>query len=537
MSNQRYGRRARIKETFCCLKAKGDVLNPPQQKQHEESHINKNSHIAPGSDIQQVQDSPSRRERSAKDIGNQDTEATYQKRIHELEHELDIATKNSSKLSCQLNEMDHLVFPELSECTQLNLPERLKVYLECQMVEKQELERRAIAAEKTLVELEHTVTVLQRQLQDAGCSSAQPGENHQPTSSPFQPFSPTQASSRFFKINKKPAEKTTASNLQKQGNAVIPKQKLMKKRLVKIHRRALPKPATRPREVCLSRVEGQCTEHKKDLSQTVSSPEADSHKSMLQFPEASTTGKNHRSGASGYEQAQVHKDYDDYVHKRVQEEDTLSTASTLPMATPLSRRRRRRRRRDYVHEIFYHSSVNQEPHIKNLVLEKSEVENFSRSSNVSLLSGEGCKENENPECINNNLIDSTNHKISQKPEVSIDLPQPAAWTTKSIRNPQVTSPFTGMSPLEDDSLSCSTVHRSDTTVALKPTTSQILPAEETPCSTDFLQQNAEKTTSVSKLSVSPVKTEEKEFSLERNEANVQLPSTSIKSLETKTNYI
>ncbi|KAM6431699.1 uncharacterized protein PHA67_001239 isoform 4-T5 [Liasis olivaceus] len=313
MSNQRYGRRARIKETFCCLKAKGDVLNPPQQKQHEESHINKNSHIAPGSDIQQVQDSPSRRERSAKDIGNQDTEATYQKRIHELEHELDIATKNSSKLSCQLNEMDHLVFPELSECTQLNLPERLKVYLECQMVEKQELERRAIAAEKTLVELEHTVTVLQRQLQDAGCSSAQPGENHQPTSSPFQPFSPTQASSRFFKINKKPAEKTTASNLQKQGNAVIPKQKLMKKRLVKIHRRALPKPATRPREVCLSRVEGQCTEHKKDLSQTVSSPEADSHKSMLQFPEASTTGKNHRSGASGYEQAQsTRRRYSEY---------------------------------------------------------------------------------------------------------------------------------------------------------------------------------------------------------------------------------
>lgn len=45
---------------------------------------------------------------------------------------------------------------ELSECTELRLSERLRVYLECLLMEKQELEGRAFVAERTVVELEHT---------------------------------------------------------------------------------------------------------------------------------------------------------------------------------------------------------------------------------------------------------------------------------------------------------------------------------------------------------------------------------------------
>ncbi|XP_039212480.1 uncharacterized protein LOC120313980 isoform X2 [Crotalus tigris] len=457
-------------------------------------------------------------------MATEDTEASYQRRIRELERELDHARKDNHKLVCLLNEIDQLVLPELSECTELRLSERLRVYLECLLMEKQELEGRAFVAERTMVELEHTVAVLQRQLQDTSCSSAQTGESQQPAPSPSQPSSRIQASNRFFfKINKKSAEKITASNLQKQGDAVLPKQKF-KKRLVKIHRQVLSKPATRSRKVCLSKGEEQLTEHTQDLSPTMSSPEADSHQSMLQFPEASTAGKHHRSEAFGDEHTALHKDDGVHVHKRVQEEDTLSTASTLSMTIPLNFRSR-----DDVHEFLNHPSVNQESHTKNPMLEKSEVENVSGSSNdVSLLRGEGCKEDENH--------DSTDHNISQKPEVPADFPQPAAETTKSARNPQLTSPVAG-EILEDGSLSFSTIHKSDDTVALKPTISHILPAEEMPHSFGLLQEKPEKAASVSKQLVFSSQDRGEELSLEKNEANVQLPSTSINSSETKTNSI
>ncbi|KAM3830531.1 uncharacterized protein M6D78_012373 [Vipera latastei] len=426
-------------------------------------------------------------------MATEDTEASYQRRIRELERELDHARKDNRTLVCLLDEIDQLVLPELSECTELRLSERVRVYLECLLMEKQELEGRAFVAERTVVELEHTVAALQRQLQDTSCSSAQPGETQQPASLPSQPSSPIQASSRFFfKINKKSAEKITASNLQKQGDAVLPKQKF-KKRLVKIHRQVLSKPATRSRKVCLPKVEEQLTEHKQDLSPTMSSPEADSHQSMLQFPEASTTGQHHRTGASGDEHAPLHKDDGVHVHKRVQEEDTLSTTSTLSMTIPLNLRSR-----DDAQEFFNHPSVNQEPHTKNPMLEKLEIENFSGSSNdVSLLHGEGCKEDENHERVTNKPADSTDHNISQKPEAPTDFPQPDAGTTKSTRNPQLTSPVAG-EILEDGCLSFSSIHKSDDTVALKPTISQILPTEEMPCSFGLLQEKPEKATSVSK---------------------------------------
>ncbi|XP_070621537.1 uncharacterized protein [Erythrolamprus reginae] len=496
MSNQRNGRRGGIREALCCLKVKGGVLNPPQQQQEEEFHTKDNGCTASGSDVQQVQDSLSQREHCATDMVTEDTEA-YQRRIRELEHQLDNARKDNCKLVCVLNEIDQLVLPELSECTGLRLSERVRVYLECLLMEKQELEGRAFAAERTMVELEHTVTVLQRQLQDASCSLAQPGENQQHASSPS---SPTQSSSRFFfKINKKSA----ASNLQKQGDAVLPKQKL-KKRLVKIHQQVLSKPATTSRKVCLSKVERQLTEYKQDLSSTMSSPEADFHQNTLQFSEASTTVKNDRSGTSGDEYASVNKDNDDHVHKRIQEEDSLSTASTLPLSVPLNLRSR-----NNAHEFLDHPSVNQDPHVKDPTFEKSEVENFNGSSN-----GQECKENESHECITNKPKDFSDHNISQKPEVPIDFPQPAAGTTKPTRNPQLSS-LVADRILEDDRLSFSTVYKCDDPVALKPTTSHILPTEETLCSFGLLQVKPEKAASVSKKLVSPVKTEEEELSLEK----------------------
>lgn len=122
-----------------------------------------------------------------------------------------------------------------------------------------------------------------------------------------------------------------------------------------------------------------------------------------------------------------------YIFTRVPEEDTLSTASTLSMTVPLNLRSR-----DNAHEFLDRSSVNQDSHIKDPMLEKFEVGNFSGSSNdASLLSGEKCKENENHEFITNKPTDSTDHNISQKPEVPIDFLQPAAGTTKSTRNPQL----------------------------------------------------------------------------------------------------
>lgn len=177
---------------------------------------------------------------------------------------------------------------------------------------------------------------------------------------------------------------------------------------------------------------------------------------------------------------------------RVQEEDTLSTASTLSMTIPLNLSR------DDAQEFLNYPSVNQEPHTKNPMLEKLEVENFSGSSNdVSLLHGEGCKEDENHERVTNKPTDSTDHNISQKPEAPTDFPQPATGTTKSTRNPQLTSPVAG-EILEDGCLSLSSIHKSDDTVALKPTISQILPTEEMPRSFGLLQEKPEKATSVSK---------------------------------------
>lgn len=190
------------------------------------------------------------------------------------------------------------------------------------------------------------------------------------------------------------------------------------------------------------------------------------------------------------------------IFTRVQE-DTLSTASTLSMTAPLNLRSR-----DNAYEFLDHPSVNQDPHIKDLMLEKFEGENFSGPSNdASLLSGEECKENGSHECITNKSTDSTDHNISQKPEVPIDFPYPAAGTTKSIRNSQLTS-LVAERILKDDSLSFSTVYKYDDPVALKPTTSQILPAEETLCNFGLLQIKPEKAPSVSKKLVSPVKTEE-----------------------------
>ncbi|XP_032084647.1 uncharacterized protein LOC116516327 [Thamnophis elegans] len=478
----------------------GAVLNPPQQHQREESHSNDDGSIDPGSDVQQDQDSLSQREHLATDMATEDTEV-YQRRIRELEHELENARRDNGKLVCLLNEIDQLVLPELSECVELRLSERLRVYLECLFMEKQELEGRAFTAERTVEELEHTVAVLQGQLQDATCSLAQPGESQQHASSSPQP-SPTQSSSRFFfKINKKSAEKITASNLQKQGDAVLPKQKL-KKRLVKIHRQVLSKPAAKPRKVCLSKVEGQFTEHKQDLSPTMSSSEADSRRSTLQFPEASVTDKNQKSGASGDEHGSINEDDEDnHVHKRVPEEDTLSTASTLSMMASLNLRSR-----DEAHEFLDHSSVNQDRHIKDPMLLKFEIENFSGSSkDAFLLSGEKCKENENHECIAKKPTDSTGHSISQKPEVPVDFLQPAVGITKSTRNPQLTS-LVAEGILEDDSLSFSTVCKCDDPVALKPTTGHILPAEEMLCSFSLLQVKPEEAASMSKKPVSPVKT-------------------------------
>ncbi|KAG8141401.1 hypothetical protein E2320_007027 [Naja naja] len=356
-------------------------------------------------------------------------------------------------------------------------------------MEKQELEGRAFAAERTVVELEHTVTVLQRQLQDASCSLAQAGENQQLATLAPQPSSPTQSSSRDRNIVK------VAKLIQ--NNAMV----------------------------CLSKIEGQLTERKQDLSPTTNRPETDSHQSMLQFPEASTTDKNHRSAASGDEHASIHKDDDDHVHKRVQEEDTLSIASTLSMIVPLNLRSR-----DNPYEFLDHPSVNQEPNITDLILEKFEVENLSGSSNdASLLSGEECKENESHECVTNKPTDSTYHNISQKPE-------PAAGTTKSIRNPQLISLVSG-GILEADSLSFSTVYKCDDPVALKTTISQIFLLRKYHADLVFCKKNQKKLHLCLSNLYLQSRQRRRNFSLEKNEANVQLPSTFINSSEMKTNSI
>ncbi|XP_061449166.1 uncharacterized protein LOC133368678 isoform X2 [Rhineura floridana] len=158
-----------IRGVLCCRTPKDGRLDPQQQQ--EESGNVSGILVASQSDTK-VQDSPSIREHQAMDMSSQDIEAVYQKRTHDLEQELHAAVKNNRELSCQLNEIGRLVFPELSDSTQLSLTERLKVYLECQLMEKEELERRAVKAEETIVEMKRTVAVLQRNLPDADHSPA-----------------------------------------------------------------------------------------------------------------------------------------------------------------------------------------------------------------------------------------------------------------------------------------------------------------------------------------------------------------------------
>ncbi|KAG6932161.1 hypothetical protein G0U57_000156, partial [Chelydra serpentina] len=115
---------------------------------------------------------PAHAEPQTRETPNQNAERLYLQRIHELEEELKCSQAWTRQLSCRVNELERLMCPEVEwrNSVQPSLGEKLQLHLERSLLEKQELECRALRAEESIQDLKREIAVLQKRLQ-AGCPS------------------------------------------------------------------------------------------------------------------------------------------------------------------------------------------------------------------------------------------------------------------------------------------------------------------------------------------------------------------------------
>ncbi|XP_042696281.2 uncharacterized protein LOC112059568 isoform X1 [Chrysemys picta bellii] len=263
-----------VKSVLCCQCIKDGVLEP--QKKEPPPLCVSDGPVCPEDGVAPLQTSaspqhdrplpPAHAEPQTRETPNQNAELLYLQRIHELEEELKCSQSWTRQLSCRVNELERLMCPEVEwhNSVQPSLGEKLQVHLERSLLEKQELECRALRAEESLQDLKREIAVLQKRLQAEGPSPTTLALlATAPQSLPPSPSPPLQLSSirlLLSKMNKKSAVKPAAQTPLKQGSApcdehVLSKQNSMKEVLDTIRRGVSLRPVSMSREGRMSRVE------------------------------------------------------------------------------------------------------------------------------------------------------------------------------------------------------------------------------------------------------------------------------------------
>ncbi|XP_067399949.1 uncharacterized protein [Emydura macquarii macquarii] len=362
-----------IRSVLCCQSTKEGVLEPLRKEQPPPCASG--GPVCPENGVALLQTSaspqhdgplpPVHAAPGTRETANQNAELLYLQRIRELEEELKRSQSWNRQLSCRVNELEHLICPEVEwrNSVQPNLAEKLQLHLERSLLEKQELECRALRAEESIQDLKHEITVLQKRLQALCPSPTTPAllataRPSLPPSPPPLPSPPLQSSSirlLFSKMHKKLAAQTPP----KQGavpsdECVSPKQNGMKEVLDTIRRGVSLRPVCMSRHYTISRAEEATSlayEQEKPLTKqgSKSIPETDSSStrppssqtpqplgSIATVPSSGTssdlcTSQACREEDSGPEREQEDAGRSSEADKR---HDT-TTSSTRPATSPL----------------------------------------------------------------------------------------------------------------------------------------------------------------------------------------------------------
>ncbi|XP_069476435.1 uncharacterized protein [Ambystoma mexicanum] len=104
---------------------------------------------------------------------NPDLEVLYEKRIQDLEDELNLVLRRNKELSTKVSELEDAMFPEVERTSWAeNQPgHQIKGHLAKSMKERREQEHRALKAEENLRDLKHQNAVLLKRLHQAGWKS------------------------------------------------------------------------------------------------------------------------------------------------------------------------------------------------------------------------------------------------------------------------------------------------------------------------------------------------------------------------------
>lgn len=120
-------------------------------------------------------------------LPNQAVEMLYEKRIQDLEDELNLVLRRNKELSLRVHELEDLMCPEVEKKSWVESrpSNRLKEQFGKSVKEKREQERRALKAEEHLRDLKHQNAVLQKRLHQA--ESKSPGHSTLPPVPPPVP--------------------------------------------------------------------------------------------------------------------------------------------------------------------------------------------------------------------------------------------------------------------------------------------------------------------------------------------------------------
>ncbi|XP_078521534.1 uncharacterized protein LOC144790684 [Lissotriton helveticus] len=120
-------------------------------------------------------------------LPNQAMELLYEKRIQDLEDELNLVLRRNKEISLRVNELEDLMCPEVEKKSWVeSRPSiRLKEQFSKSVKEKRDQERRALKAEEHLRDLKHQNAVLQKRLHQA--ESMSPGHSALPPVPPPVP--------------------------------------------------------------------------------------------------------------------------------------------------------------------------------------------------------------------------------------------------------------------------------------------------------------------------------------------------------------
>uniref|UniRef100_A0ACB8EXJ1 Uncharacterized protein n=1 Tax=Sphaerodactylus townsendi TaxID=933632 RepID=A0ACB8EXJ1_9SAUR len=443
----------------------------------------------------------------------EDREANYQEHLYDMEQELTMALRKEEALSRQLYEIGRLAFPGMRRCdsTSTRSAQKVKDYLERLVLEKNQLEKRAQRAERTLWETECEVYVLEKCLQNYRST-----HHVEPSLMPDDPppAYPTQSFRSFFsKMHKKsPEEKAAARSPEKRAKESIDevsprKQSSGKGALAKVSRRSPSKPGSSEAKY-LSR--GSSVFHvNRDVFTDQKVPKdrdysGDYSEAAFCWPTPEPPRSSRAS--AGYNDscvALVHRHLD--THPEREQEDLardaevdhlndLGTASTLPKATPSCGRGQNIK-------IFSESSVslNLGPAMQMTKLENCKA--WSKMQHLAIMEGNG-EIRRQGEGVTSKEDGVTSGSISLKPVALVGqiFKTSSDAQTNSQKLDDVEDPTSNATlqteislPRKDylksgESQSVNIVHSSDQLADGEPRTSPALLTGQASCSLDPLQK-------------------------------------------------